>query len=183
MSPSTEKGRSSVPSLSFNNILLGNRKGLGKEPPCQTTTTHRGSQTSSLNSTSISSARVRVTSRPSIASTPASSANPVSSPSPPRISATLASTVSRPRRTFSPRWRATRSRSMVIISTTSPMSWASRSRLRPSAPTSPAARPSTGSRTGCSSRLPKSPTSRRPSTTSLMRSRRRSSAGGTQGEA
>lgn len=55
----------------------------------------------------------RVTSRPSIASTPASSANPVSSPSPPRISATLASTVSRPRRTCSPRWRATRSRSMA----------------------------------------------------------------------
>lgn len=53
MSPSTEKGRSSAPSLSFNNILLGNRKSLGKEPPCQTTTTHRGSQTSSPNSTSI----------------------------------------------------------------------------------------------------------------------------------
>lgn len=42
MSPSTEKGRSSAPSLFFNNILLGNRKSLGKEPPCQTTTKLRG---------------------------------------------------------------------------------------------------------------------------------------------
>lgn len=39
----------------------------------------------------------------------------------------------------------------VVISTTSPMRWDSRNRLRPSAPTSPAKRPSTGSRTICSS--------------------------------
>ena len=44
----------SVMPLPLNNILLGNH-GLGKEPPCQITTTRRRSQTSDRNSISISS--------------------------------------------------------------------------------------------------------------------------------